>query len=197
PHFLFNSLNSILPLVFRDREAAARTVVRLGDLLRLSLKTGTTPLISLAEEIDFLQIYLEIQKTRFQDRLTVALSIRPDVLPARVPNLILQPLVENAIKHGVAGRPGAVRVEVHGFRDGEDLVLSVRDDGVGLPEGARPETNGGVGWRNTQGRLQHLYDGRYRFEWANVPEGGLAVTLRFPISFAPASRPPASAGFDA
>ena len=199
PHFLFNSLNSILPLVFRDRDAAARTVVRLGDLLRLSLKTGTTPLISLAEEVDFLQIYLEIQKTRFQDRLTVSLSIRPDVLPARVPNLILQPLVENAIKHGVAGRPGAVRVEVLGYRDGEDLVLSVRDDGVGMPEGARPETNGGVGWRNTQGRLQHLYDGHYRFEWANVADGGLAVTLRFPLTLAPADpeKPPRLPGFEA
>ena len=187
PHFLFNSLNSILPLVFRDRDAAARTVVRLGDLLRLSLQADSTPLISLAEEVEFLKLYLEIQKTRFQDRLTVSLRIDADVLPARVPNLILQPLVENAIKHGVAGRPGAVRVEVMGFRDEETLILRVRDDGVGLPEGAQPESNGGVGWRNTRGRLQHLYDGRYRFDWENVPDGGLAVTLQFPLSFAPAA----------
>jgi two-component system LytT family sensor kinase len=188
PHFLFNSLNSILPLVFRDRDAAARTVVRLGDLLRLSLASGSTPLISLAEEIEFLKLYLEIQKTRFQDRLTVALQIDPDVIDARVPNLILQPLVENAVKHGVAGRPGAVHVEVRGFRDGSTLVLRVKDDGVGLPEGSHPESKAGVGWRNTRGRLQHLYDGRFRFDWANVPQGGLSVTLQFPLSFAPPGR---------
>jgi signal transduction histidine kinase len=189
PHFLFNSLNSILPLVFRDRDAAARTVVRLADLLRLSLKSGSIPLITLAEEIEFLELYLEIQKTRFQDRLTVSLRIEPDVIHARVPNLILQPLVENAVKHGVAGRPGAVHVEVRGFREGSTLVLRVKDDGVGLPEGAQPESKAGVGWRNTRGRLQHFYDGRYRFDWTNVPEGGLSVTLQFPLSFAPATPP--------
>jgi len=181
PHFLFNALNSILPLVFRDRDAAARTVVQLGDLLRLSLRTKSTHLIPLAEEVKVLRLYLEIQKTRFQDRLSVSLRIEPDMLGALVPNLILQPLVENAIKHGVAAHTGSGRVEVHGFRDKDFLVLRVRDNGPGLEEGAHPESGGGVGLRNTRGRLQYLYEGRHRFEYANRPEGGLVITLAIPL----------------
>jgi len=183
PHFLFNSLNSILPLVFRDQDAAARTVVQLGDLLRFSLEREASPVIPLAEELEFLKLYLELQKTRYQDRLTVSFEIDPGVLAAEVPNLILQPLVENAIKHGVAARPGSGHVEVRGFRKGSFLVLRVSDDGPGIPEGAEPETRGGVGLRNTRARLRHLYEGRHRFEHANRPEGGLAVTLAIPLSY--------------
>lgn len=182
PHFLFNALNSILPLVYRDRDAAARTVVQLGDLLRLSIQTEAHYEITLKEEIEFLELYLEIQKTRFQDRLSVALRIAPDLMAAQVPNLILQPLVENAIKHGVAARPGSGRVEVEGYREGPWLVLRVRDDGPGAPEGEELEKGGGVGLRNTRGRLQHLYEGRYRFDYGNLPEGGFAVTLAVPLA---------------
>src|SRR4029453_12667981 len=131
PHFLFNTLNSILPLVFRDRDAASRTVVRLSDLLRLSLQNEGSDLIPLRKELEVLQVYLEIQQTRFQDRLTVRLDVDPGIADALVPNLILQPLVENAIKHGIAARPGSGRVEVQARRDAERLSLRVRDDGAG------------------------------------------------------------------
>ncbi len=192
PHFLFNTLNSILPLVFRDRDAASRTVVRLADLLRLSLQNEGNDLISLRKELEFLQVYLEIQQTRFQDRLTVKLDVAPDVADALVPNLILQPLVENAIKHGIAARPGSGRIEVHARRDGsERLHLLVRDDGPG-PSGAAPRaTEGGVGLRNTRDRLELLYPGRHEFDFRGGAGRGCEVSLTFPLVLAPR---PASSG---
>jgi sensor histidine kinase YesM len=200
PHFLFNSLNSILPLVFRDRDAAARTVVQLGELLRISLEREATAHILLSQELEFLKLYLELQKTRYQDRLTVSVAVEPNILAAEVPNLILQPLVENAIKHGVGALPGSGHIEVRGFREGGFLILCVSDDGPGIPEGEDPEKSGGVGLRNTRARLEHLYERRHRFEHANRPEGGLAVTLAIPLSFSrpsdagePGSRPRADA----
>jgi signal transduction histidine kinase len=189
PHFLFNTLNSILPLVFRDRDAATRTVLRLSDLLRLSLQNEGQDLIPLRKELELLQVYLEIQQTRFQDRLTVRLNVEPGIADALVPNLILQPLVENAIKHGIAARPGSGRVEVHAHRDAERLYLRVRDDGPG-PAGAsatRPG-EGGVGLRNTRDRLELLYPGRHEFEFRGAPERGCEVALAFPLSMAPPSR---------
>ena len=197
PHFLFNSLNSILPLVFRDRDAAARTVVQLGELLRISLEREATAHILLSQELEFLKLYLELQKTRYQDRLTVSVAVEPDILAAEVPNLILQPLVENAIKHGVGALPGSGHIEVRGFREGGLLILRVSDDGPGIPEGRGPEKSGGVGLRNTRARLEHLYEGRHRFEHANRPEGGLAVTLAIPLSFnRPSERSPSGDRFD-
>lgn len=194
PHFLFNSLNSILPLVFRDRDAAARTVVQLGELLRISLEREATAHILLREELEFLKLYLELQKTRYQDRLTVSFAVEPDVLAAQVPNLILQPLVENAIKHGVGARPGSGYIEVRCYRQESLLLLCVSDDGPGIPEGTDPERSGGVGLRNTRARLEHLYEGKHRFEHANRPDGGLAVKLAIPLSFPPAPRDGASRG---
>ena len=144
PHFLFNTLNSILPLVFRDGEAASRTVVRLADLLRLSLQNETNDLIPLRQELDLLEVYLEIQKTRFQDRLTVRLDVPHELGGALVPNLILQPLVENAIKHGIAAKPGAGTVEVRVRRAGLGrLSLLVRDDGPGPARGRPPRRRRG------------------------------------------------------
>lgn len=191
PHFLFNTLNSILPLVFRDRDAASRTVVRLADLLRLSLQNEGSDLISLRKELELLQVYLEIQQTRFQDRLTVKVDIEPGIADALVPNLILQPLVENAIKHGIAAKPGSGSVEVRARRDGsERLHLLVRDDGPG-PSGVAPRSNeGGVGLRNTRDRLELLYPGRHDFEFRGAPGLGCEVSLTFPLVMAP---PPAAA----
>ena len=201
PHFLFNTLNSILPLLFRDRDAAARTVVRLGDLLRLSLQNEASDLIPLSEEIAVLQVYLEIQQTRFPDRLTVRLDVEPGLEGALVPNLILQPLVENAVKHGIAAKPGAGRVEILARREGADRVLlRVRDDGagpvdgvgvgVGGGHGGRRDGREGVGLRNTRDRLELLYAADHEFTFEGSPGRGCEVSLRFPLSL---PEPPAVA----
>ena len=194
PHFLFNTLNSILPLVFRDGEAASRTVARLADLLRLSLQNETNDLIPLRKELDLLQIYLEIQKTRFQDRLTVRLDVAPDLGGALVPNLILQPLVENAIKHGIAANPGAGTVEVRVRREGEHrLTLLVRDDGPGPPEGGRRGAGVGVGLRNTRDRLELLYGDDHDFAFRGAPGLGCEVAMSIPFAVSPAAAFPRAA----
>lgn len=189
PHFLFNTLNSILPLVFRDRDAASRTVVRLADLLRLSLQNEGSDLITLKKELELLQVYLEIQQTRFQDRLTVRLDVEPGLADVLVPNLILQPLVENAIKHGISARPGSGRVEVRAWKiDGGRLGLRVADDGPGPSEGGRRRGGEGVGLRNTQDRLELLYAGDHTLQFGGVPGSGFEVFLSFPTAYAaPAS----------
>jgi two-component system LytT family sensor kinase len=191
PHFLFNALNSVLPLVFRDREAAAQTILRLEELLRRSLEADAAQLVPLSRELEFLEMYLEIQKTRFQDRLQVAFDVPADLCSARVPNLILQPLVENAIKHGVSAHPGSGRVEISARRENGMLVLRVRDDGPGLVDPPRPGGSG-VGLANTRERLQQLYGDDQRLDLENAPEGGLEVTVGLPFS-APRATPPTPA----
>jgi signal transduction histidine kinase len=186
PHFLFNALNSVLPLVFRDREAAARTVSQLEKLLRRSLDTDAAQLVPLARELEFLEMYLEIQKTRFQDRLRVAFDVPTELVQARVPNLILQPIVENAIKHGVSAQPGAGRVAISARRENGMLVLRVRDDGPGLDDSPRPGARPGfgVGLANTRERLRQLYGDGQRLELVNASEGGLEVSIALPFSVA-------------
>jgi two-component sensor histidine kinase len=187
PHFLFNTLNSILPLVFRDREAASRTVAGLSDLLRLSLQNEGSDLIPLRRELELLGMYLEIQQTRFQDRLTVRVDVEPGVADALVPNLILQPLVENAIKHGIAVKPGSGQIEVHARRSGRDrLALRVVDDGPGPSDAPGRHGSDGVGLRNTRDRLELLYPGEHLFELGGAPGRGFEVTLVFPLASAPA-----------
>jgi two-component system LytT family sensor kinase len=181
PHFLFNALNSVLPLVFRDRDAAALTISRLEELLRRSLEADAAQLVPLSRELEFLEMYLEIQKTRFQDRLRVAFDVPADLRGARVPNLILQPIVENAIKHGVSAQPGAGSVEISARRWNGMLVLTVRDDGPGLTES--PRTGGsGLGLANTRERLQQLYGDNHRLALENAESGGVEVTLGLPFS---------------
>ncbi|HEY3202975.1 MAG TPA: histidine kinase [Thermoanaerobaculia bacterium] len=190
PHFLFNTLNSILPLVFRDGEAASRTVVRLADLLRLSLQNEGSDLIPLRKEVELLSVYLEIQRTRFQDRLTVRLDMEPGIAEALVPNLILQPLVENAIKHGIAARPGAGRIEIRARREGQDrLGILIRDDGPGPSGEAQRFQTEGVGLRNTRDRLVLLYSDDHVFEFRGLPERGCEVALTVPLIF-PSAEPP-------
>jgi two-component system, LytTR family, sensor kinase len=187
PHFLFNALNSVLPLVFRDRDAAARTVSQLEELLRRSLETDAAQLVPLARELEFLEIYLEIQKTRFQDRLRVALDVPADLVGARVPNLILQPIVENAIKHGVSAQPGAGSVAISARREDGMLVLRVRDDGPGLsdtPRSGPARAGSGVGLANTRERLRQLYGSGQRLELVNAAEGGLEVSIALPFTVA-------------
>jgi two-component system LytT family sensor kinase len=182
PHFLFNTLNTISVLMSRDTRAANGVLVRLSDLLRMTLDQSGTEEVSLKQELEFLQKYLEIEQTRFQDRLTVEMHVEPSLLDARVPNLILQPLVENAIHHGVAPSLSAGRVEIDARRDDTMLELSVRDNGPGLPPD--DESQGlkeRVGLSNTRQRLEQLYGARHRFHMRNRVEGGLEVTVAFPF----------------
>jgi two-component system, LytTR family, sensor kinase len=179
PHFLFNTLHTISILMMRDVSAANSMLIRLSDLLRITLDSSGTQEVSLKEELDFLRGYLEIEQTRFQDRLEIRLDIAPVTLDALVPNLILQPLVENAIRHGIAGRTESGLIEIRARRIANQLCLEVSDNGVGLKQ--TPELNKGVGLTNTQARLKQLYGKTHLFELINVPSGGLSVKIIIPF----------------
>ncbi len=155
-------------------------ISRLSDLLRITLNRSAAAGVPLQEELEFLQKYLEIEQTRFQDRLTVRYDVDPDTLDAEVPRLILQPLVENAIKHGVSPRSGPGLVEISARRDDTWLLLEVRDNGVGLSGGARAQLQGGVGLSNTRDRLACLYDGAHALEFSDG-KNGLSVRMRIPF----------------
>ena len=179
PHFLFNTLHAISALMTKDVPAARRMIARLSDLLRASLETDPGQEVPLRDEIQFLMQYVDIQRTRFQDRLTVDVRIAPEVERVPVPCLLLQPLVENAIRHGVARRAGAERVEVTARLAGDRLELRVRDDGAGLPADGTAVREG-VGLRNTRARLRQLYGDAHRFALENVAAGGAQVTIELP-----------------
>jgi two-component system LytT family sensor kinase len=179
PHFLFNTLHAISALMHRDVEAADRTLMRLSDLLRMTLENIGQQEIRLHAELDFLMKYVQIEQTRFADRLVVRYDIHPETLDTLVPNLILQPLVENAIKHGVAKKPAEGHIDISARRDGDKLRLEVRDDGVGLSEDALTAMQKGIGVSTTRARLQHLFGADYRFEFHRRPEG-LAVVVGIP-----------------
>ena len=182
PHFLFNTLHTVSALMHADLRAADRILALLGDLLRESLDRVGAQEVTLKQELDFIDRYLEIEKTRFRDRLSVSQSVDPNLLDAWVPNLILQPLVENAIRHGISRRAGGGRLEIEARRAGERVVLAVRDDGPGLPD--EGPARDGVGLSNTRGRLQQLYGAAHGFEIRNREPGGLEVTLSFPLRLA-------------
>jgi signal transduction histidine kinase len=181
PHFLFNTLNTISALMRRDVEAADSMIAKLSDLMRLSLEQVGVQEVALKQELDFLSKYLEIEQTRFRDRLTVVFDVEPDTLDALVPNLVLQPLVENAIKHGIGPRPTPGRIDIRSRRAGRMLELEVRDDGVGLSAARLTDFNRGVGLANTRSRLQHLYGSSHRFEFRQPLGGGLSVLMVFPL----------------
>ena len=183
PHFLFNTLHSISALLHKDVNAADTMIARLGDFLRLTLENAGTQEVSLQEEIEFLRCYLEIEKMRFRDRLTVHINIEPDVFAARVPNLILQPIVENAIRHGIAPRSKPGRIEIYARRQDTLLQVQVTDDGPGLPVNGNSKgiLKEGVGLANTQARLQQIYGKSHRLDLSNAPLGGLTVTLEIPF----------------
>src|SRR6266540_1280514 len=184
PHFLFNSLHAISALVHKDADLADRMITRLSDLLRYALEHTDAREVPLRQELDFLRRYLEIEQTRFGDRLAVRMNIEPDALEALVPNLLLQPLVENAIRHGLEPRAGPGRIELRARCEDGRLKVEVRDNGKGLSDGRAPEE--GVGLSNTRARLQQLYGKGQRFELANAPGGGLAVCVELP--FHPANK---------
>ena len=180
PHFLFNTLNTISALMHRDVDAADSMIARLSDLLRMSLERVAVQEVTLKEELDFLSKYLEIEQTRFRDRLTVVFDVQPDTLDVLVPNLLLQPLVENAIEHGIGPRsaPGLITVRTRSV--GAMLELDVQDNGVGLSALRLTDFNRGVGLSNTRSRLDHLYGSLHRFEFRQPPEGGLLVLIAIP-----------------
>jgi two-component system, LytTR family, sensor kinase len=180
PHFLFNTLNTISELVYRDPRAADKTIARLGDLLRLSLETENLPEVTLRQELEFLQKYLEIEKTRFHDRLTVDFEISPDTLDACLPSMILQPLLENAVRHGIAARPGAGRIEISAGRLEDSLEIKISDDGSGIQNSESDNFREGIGLSNTRARLQQLYGNRQALI-LNNSESGLEVILRMPF----------------
>jgi signal transduction histidine kinase len=179
PHFLFNTLNAISTLVHNDPEAADSMIARLSELLRLTLENVGVQEVPLAEELEFLDRYLEIQRTRFADRLVVRMEIAPETLDASTPYLILQPLVENAIRHGIAAQSSAGRIVVSARRSEGMLVLAVADDGPGIANEARAKD--GVGISNTRSRLEKLYGNAQQFEVRNAERGGVVATLRFPF----------------
>jgi sensor histidine kinase YesM len=179
PHFLFNTLHAISSLMHSDIDAADRTLIRLSDLLRLTLERLGQQDVTLEAELEFLQKYLEIEGTRFADRLVVRYDIEPGARDAFVPTLLLQPLVENAIKHGVARKSGAGHIDVSARRDNNMLWLEVRDDGIGLSEDALTALQKGIGVSTTRARLQHQFGADYRFEFHRLPQG-VAVVVAVP-----------------
>ncbi|MFY2560244.1 sensor histidine kinase [Corallococcus terminator] len=183
PHFLFNTLNSIVVLVReRETDTAARMLVLLGDILRGLLRQGATQEVSLREEVAVLSRYLEIQQLRFQDRLRVDWEVDEALLDAWVPHLVLQPLVENAIRHGVSARTAAGVLRIRARRQGAALVLEVEDDGPGLPEGFDLERGPGIGLSNTRARLSQLYGDAGRVVVAPPREGvGTVATVTLPF----------------
>jgi two-component system LytT family sensor kinase len=185
PHFLFNTLNTVASLMTRDLPAAHATLVRLGELLRRSLEDGAGHEGPLRDELEFLDQYLEIQRARFRDRLRVEVDVEPAALDVDVPRLILQPLVENAIRHGVQEREGPGCIRVRGRRENGRLRLEVVDDGPGLGSGEPGGGgNGGIGLANTRARLAQLYGDEHVFRVENGENGGVRVRLEIPARVA-------------
>lgn len=177
PHFLFNTLNSISALLHKDIETADRMIARLGDFLRLTLKRSDAQLVDFEQELEFLKCYLDIELIRFQDRLTVEMDVEPDALTAMVPNLILQPIVENAVRHGVAKKTTPGRISIRAHRRGDRLIMQVEDNGPGL----NGNSNGtGIGLSNTRARLEQFYGNDFNFEITNSIQRGATVVLNIP-----------------
>ncbi|HMV98710.1 MAG TPA: histidine kinase [Acidobacteriota bacterium] len=183
PHFLFNTLNSISTLVLVDPKAAHKMVAQLGDFLRLTLENSSSQEVSFQRELEFLKCYLAIEQTRFQDRLSVMFDIDPTTQDALVPNLLLQPIVENAIKHGIAPRATPGIISIKATQKTGRLHIEINDDGPGLSR--LPQSNRkpkGIGLHNTRERLEQLYGDQYRLELVDIPQGGLSVVVEFPLT---------------
>ncbi len=177
PHFLFNTLHAISSLMHKDLDAADEMMARLGEFLRYTLERDGSQEVPLAQELEMIDHYLEIEQIRLGDRLRFRTDVAPGLGAAVVPNLILQPIVENAIRYGIAPRPSGGCLQIVAEKEGDRFRVRVCDDGPGLPE--RPTE--GVGFLNTRSRLQQLYGSNQRFEYGNRPEGGVCVTLEFPL----------------
>ncbi len=178
PHFLFNTLNTIAILIKQDAEKALRMVELLSDLLRQALKNRQEQDLPLQQELEFLQHYLDLEAIRFGERLQVHMKVAPETLSARVPRLILQPLAENAIRHGIAKRRGRGVIEISAARSNGELQLRVCDNGDGP---AANRDHEGIGLANTRARLKTLYGEQGRFELARGEKGGATATIVIPF----------------
>jgi two-component system, LytTR family, sensor kinase len=180
PHFLFNTLNTISVLVRENKNDAAVTLIaRLSSLLRMSLDNTGVHEVTVRQEMDFLERYIDIQKARFSDRLNVGIDIEPAAMEARIPNLLLQPLVENAIVHGIASKSGPGRVDVLGHVANGRLHLEVRDDGPGLGDGSK-RAKEGVGLTNTRERIAKIYGTQGQLSLRSEPGCGVSVQIVLP-----------------
>jgi len=185
PHFLFNTLNAISVLIDENPQLAKQTLEQLSDLLRLALENVDTHEVSLRREMEFLDRYFVIQKTRYDGRLTVVKNIADDVWDASVPYLILQPAVENALKHGIDTLPGPGTITISASKENGNLTINVEDTGSGLRSGHVP-SHGGVGLSNTAARLQQLYGDRFSLTMEEIA-GGRGTRLALTIPFTPSS----------
>ena len=184
PHFLFNTLNAVSTLIVeRENRDAERMVARLSDFLRLTLECEADVEVPLVDELDFARRYLDIEQIRFGDRLTVREDVETEALSARVPPLLLQPLVENAVRHGITPREDGGTLRLEARRAGERLLLRVTDDGPGPPPDA--DTRGGVGLANTRARLEALYGDDHRLSLGRVDGGGCEVRIELPFRSGP------------
>lgn len=179
PHFLFNALNSVATLIHHDTKAADRMLVRLAELLRLTLDNTSAQEIPLRAELALLERYLEIERIRFGDRLRFEVNVPEELRDVRVPTLVLQPIVENALQHGLGPLARAGLVEIVGRREGDLLVLEVGDNGRGLPVDAG--VGDGIGLSNTRARLQHLYGSKQQLTMKNKVGGGAVVMIQLPL----------------
>jgi LytS/YehU family sensor histidine kinase len=178
PHFLFNTLNSIAVAIRQDPRVAESMVYRLGEFLRLTLETGDVAEVTLEEELGSVSAYLAIEQVRFGNKLRITIHAEPEARRCLVPTLVLQPLVENAIRHAITTRPGGGRLEITAWRQDRHLRITVRDDGPGLVE--RPVA-AGLGLRNTRSRLETHYGQQARLTLRGRPEGGAEALLEIPI----------------
>jgi len=186
PHFLFNTLNGIVGLVRDNKnQAAISMLVGLSDLLRHTLEHSSRQEIELREELNFIKLYLGIQQMRFSDRLRLEFDVDPATNKALVPNLILQPLTENALRHGIGRSASAGLLGISSGVENGHLRLLVYDDGAGLPDDWQLKGSAGIGLANTAARLQQLYDDNHEFDIRNRDGGGVEVVIKMPLRIAP------------
>ncbi len=186
PHFLFNTLNAIMVLVRQGRSAQAEEMLaRLGDLLRSVLDDAAAQEVPLRRELDLIALYLAIEQVRFQDRLKVAIDADPAVLDAAFPHLGLQPIVENAVRHGIGRRAAAGRIEIRAGRAGGRLEIEVSDDGPGPAASDGSDGAGGIGLANTRARLRQLYGDAASLSLESGPQGGAVARIAVPFRLAP------------
>jgi len=182
PHFLFNTLHSLSDLVLEDGQAAVKMITKLGDFLRLTIEGPGDQIISLRQELEFARSYLEIERVRFHDRLKILITAEPETYAAQVPNFVLQPIVENAVRHGISMLIGAGRITISAKRSDSQLQITVEDDGPG-PSSRRRVQNRGVGLSNVRARLRQLYGVEQSLELMPLKEGkgGTVVSLNIPF----------------